>query len=277
MNSEPHPPGSSWQQVTVQFDDYASAERVACAHLRPGMAEAEAAGLAGSWWYIRKAPYWRLRYLPSTAEVEQDATQFVRALLAAHGELDRAVTTIYEPEIHAFGGDEAMDVAHCLFHHDSRHILDYLGDEHRTSLVPAHRRHELSVMLCAVLMRAAGLDWSEQGDVWARVAEYRPAIDEKAKRHPAVGAGVRRLLTVDAGPTSPLVGRSGPLATVADWVTAFHSAGAALRRFADNGTLARGVRAVLAHHVIFHWNRMGLPYHTQSTLAHTAKEVILGH
>ena len=32
-----------------------------------------------------------------------------------------------------------------------------------------HRR-EISLMLCSVLMRAAGQDWYEQGDVWARVA-----------------------------------------------------------------------------------------------------------
>jgi hypothetical protein len=39
-------------------------------------------------------------------------------------------------------------------------------------------------------------------------------------------------------------------------------------------TKERGTRDILAHHVIFHWNRIGLPYKTQSILAHAAKTVI---
>ncbi|MGH3922345.1 MAG: methyltransferase, FxLD system, partial [Pseudonocardiaceae bacterium] len=45
---------------------------------------------------------------------------------------------------------------------------------------------------------------------------------------------------------------------------------------ARRGMLERGLRAVLAHHVIFHWNRLGLPHADQHTLSTLAKEVVMG-
>jgi protein-L-isoaspartate(D-aspartate) O-methyltransferase len=62
-----------------------------------------------------------------------------------------------------------MTVVHRLFHADSRHILAYLvqaGGEHR---------RELGLILATMLMRAAGQDWYEQGDVRQRIAAHRPA------------------------------------------------------------------------------------------------------
>jgi hypothetical protein len=40
--------------------------------------------------------------------------------------------------------------------------------------------------------------------------------------------------------------------------------------------LTRGIRAVITLHVIFHWNRIGLPATTQATLARAAKDAIFG-
>jgi thiopeptide-type bacteriocin biosynthesis protein len=83
-------------------------------------------------------------------------------------------------------------------------------------------------------------------------------------------------MTVDAGPSSPLVGPDGTLGHVATWSTAFHTVGTALGELARRGVLRRGLRSVLAHHVIFHWNRFGLPYDAQSVLARASQEVVLG-
>lgn len=46
-----------------------------------------------------------------------------------------------------------------------------------------------------------------------------------------------------------------------------------MRRLAKDGNLIRGLRAVIAHQVLFHWNRMGLPASTQTTLARAAAHV----
>ncbi|MEV4315149.1 thiopeptide-type bacteriocin biosynthesis protein [Actinocrispum sp. NPDC049592] len=268
--STQHP---TWQQVVVEFGDYATAEQAAVAHLLPIMDRAEADSVFASWWFIRKAPEWRLRYLPTHQATEAAARHALRTALdtlRVTGHIAGWCETIYEPEVHAFGGAEAMAIAHQLSHLDSRHIFTHLGSGR-------DQRRELTVLLCSVLMRAAGQDWYEQGDIWARVAENRPLSPETPPdRTRALESGLRRLMTVDAGPSSPLVGPDGTLAHVATWSTAFHTNGTALGELARQGALRRGLRSVLAHHVIFHWNRLGLSYNTQSVLARAAKEVVLG-
>jgi hypothetical protein len=44
---------------------------------------------------------------------------------------------------------------------------------------------------------------------------------------------------------------------------------------ASDGTLERGLRDILAHHVIFHWNRLGLTAASQSIVARAALETIM--
>ncbi len=68
----------------------------------------------------------------------------------------------------------------------------------------------------------------------------------------------------------------GPLHPHDTWVTAFEEAGATLAELAVRGGLTRGLRAVIAHHVIFHANRAGLLLDDQSALSHIAREVIMG-
>ncbi|ALG06353.1 thiopeptide-type bacteriocin biosynthesis protein [Kibdelosporangium phytohabitans] len=270
MDTSPDHP--AWQQVAVTFFDYATAEQVAAAHLLPIMERAETDGTVSSWWFIRKAPEWRLRYQPphqNDTAAAQDTVHRALDTLRASGHIARWVEQIYEPEFHAFGGADAMTVAHHLFHLDSRHILTHVGNNR-------DQRRELTVLLCSNLMRAAGQDWYEQGDIWARIAHNRllpPSIPIE-QVHSAMPA-LHRLMTVDAGPTSPLAQPGGSLAHIAGWVAAFDTTGEHLNRLARNGTLQRGVRAVLAHHVLFHWNRLGLPHDTQAMLTHAAKAAVL--
>ncbi|MGH3684566.1 MAG: thiopeptide-type bacteriocin biosynthesis protein [Pseudonocardiaceae bacterium] len=276
--TDPPPASPSWRQVSIQFDDYPAAEHTGVAHLGPDMTSAEQAGLITSWFFIRKAPCWRLRFLLSHDSSEQDATMFIHQQLTTHQEAGRIanwVEAVYEPEMHVFGGAVAMDLAHHLFHVDSRHILAYLSiDPATTSAGCGDRRRELSVLLCSILMRGAGQDWYEQGDIWARVAEHRslpPGTPPGRLR--TMEPGLRRLMTVDA---SPLMYEKGPLAVLTGWADPFAEAGRILGDLARDGTLRRGVRSVLAHHVIFHWNRIGLPHTTQSILANAATAVVLG-
>ncbi|MCK9922609.1 thiopeptide-type bacteriocin biosynthesis protein [Frankia sp. AgPm24] len=249
-----------WKQVNIAYPakDPAERERQAIAHLTAVLPPAEENGLITSWSFIRKGP-WRIRYLltDSTDDRESFATDSLHPLLT-HG-----VTwthDIYEPEIHAFGGPASMDLAHALFHADSRHLLATLGDEHTD-------RRERSLLLCTALMRAAGLDINEQGDVWARVAEQRSGLNETPpdpQTWASLTSDMRHLLRGHA--RADLIG--------SDWLTSFRQAGRSLRSLRENGQLTRGVRAVIALHVIFHWNRTGLPATTQATLAQAAKEAI---
>jgi thiopeptide-type bacteriocin biosynthesis protein len=157
-----------------------------------------------------------------------------------------------------------MDTAHTLFHHDSRHLLTFLRDD------PADRR-EHSLVLFTAFMRAAGLDFNEQGDVWARVAEQRAGLPgQPPDPDPQVWASftsdVRHLL----------LGTPRADTIAGDWLTAFKATGRELRTLRESGELTRGLRAVIALHVIFHWNRIGLPAAAQATLAQAAKEAVFG-
>jgi protein-L-isoaspartate(D-aspartate) O-methyltransferase len=265
-----------WGQAVIEFADRRSAEQVAAGHLRPRLAAAEADGMIDSWFFIRKFPYWRLRYAPRSDAPRQHLVQVLDAL-AAEGRIIGWTAGIYEPEALAFGGAAAMDIAHELFCADSRHILDYLARPGTTPPgAPGLGQRELGILLSSVLMRGAGQDWYEQGDVWARVARHRQADHHAlpAERLSTSKTAVCRLMTVDAGPASALV-VGGPLAPVAGWSAAFERAGRDLADLACRGTLERGLRAVLTHHVIFHWNRLGLSHAQQGTLSTLAREVVM--
>ncbi|WP_322769549.1 thiopeptide-type bacteriocin biosynthesis protein [Frankia sp. Cr1] len=262
-----------WHQVNVTFPDWANAEGTAVDHLAPLLDTAETDGLITSWFFVRKAPCWRIRYL--TRQTTGEAQAYVHARLADLRETRRigdATFTIYEPEVHAFGGAEGMDATHRLFHLDSRHLLAYLNG---TSHTPGNRRRrELSVLLCSRLLRAAGLDWYEEGDVWARVAGHRqPPERIPDDRLRTLQDGLRHLMSIDAGSLT----RDNLPPAFADWTSAFAAAGSELAALSTDGLLRRGLRAVLAHHIIFAWNRHGLPHTTQAVLAHTAKTVVFGH
>jgi protein-L-isoaspartate(D-aspartate) O-methyltransferase len=58
------------------------------------------------------------------------------------------------------------------------------------------------------------------------------------------------------------------------WTGAFHETGAALAALARHGTLTRGLRATLAHHILFAWNRAGIPAARQVLMAGAAAEAV---
>ncbi|MBN1170630.1 MAG: thiopeptide-type bacteriocin biosynthesis protein [Micromonosporaceae bacterium] len=267
----------TWAQINLGFADPATAERIMIDHLWPWLRAATAVGTLTSWWYIRKTPWWRLR-LQTAASQHAAMHQSIAPILDQLLTQDRITTWstgVYEPEIHAFGGPEGMAVAHQFFHADSSAILDYLDTGGTPGSQPARLgRREMSMVLCTALLRAAGQDWHEQGDVWQRVTRMRPLPADVANQAHRTVPAVYRLLTLDTGPSSPLRHDHGPLADAAAWLDAAAQTGQALKTTAAAGTLRRGLRAVLAHHVIFHWNRLGLDATTQALLAHTAAEAV---
>jgi thiopeptide-type bacteriocin biosynthesis protein len=251
-----------WKQVNIAYPspDPHQRERQAVDHLTHVLPAAEADGLITSWFFIRKGR-WRVRYLLTEDTSGHDGrnTDPLHPLLT-----DGVAWTdeIYEPETHAFGGPDSMNAAHALFHRDSRHLLPLLHNG------PADRR-EHSLVLCTALMRTAGLDFNEQGDVWARVAEQRAGlagVPPDSQVWASFTSDVRHLLLGDA--RADLIG--------GDWLTTFEDTGRTLRTLRENGRLTRGIRAVIALHVIFHWNRFGLTATTQATLARAAKEAVFG-
>ncbi|MFJ9085468.1 thiopeptide-type bacteriocin biosynthesis protein [Streptomyces sp. NPDC102384] len=260
-----------WLQVYVEFPDWHDADRTAAEHLLPLLIDMENGGVLSSWWFIRKHPYWRLRM--HTSDEKRARKELCTQLdkLVGAGNLRGWRPGSYEPETAAFGGPTGMTIAHRLFAADSRHVLAQPA-ECELSL----GRREISLLLCTLMMRAAGQEWGEQGDVWDLVIneQYRNAA---ALTHQvnALAETVRPLLLSDLAADGPLFGPGKPLAPIAEWAAAFETAGHALEAAQAHNSLQRGIRRTLAYHVIFHWNRQGLSDGVQSALALAGRTAVL--
>ncbi|MGH3842755.1 MAG: thiopeptide-type bacteriocin biosynthesis protein, partial [Pseudonocardiaceae bacterium] len=262
MNSQNS--ATRWRQVNLWCDDWQAAEQMAFTHLGPLLTEADHTEYITCWWFVRKGASWRLRFLPIDSR-DGTGTTFVAQLtgtLTDQGAIRRWTRAIYEPEIHAFGGADAMGVAHALFHADSRLLLRHLARSRKD-----HRR-ELGLLLGTRLMRAARQDWYEQGDIWSNVAAHRVADHHQPDPSPiAVTAAHQLLIAAADTDDSPL--RSAPA-----WPAAFRYAGRELADLAGQGSLTRGLRAVLTHHVLFAWNRLGISAQQQHLLAAAASKAV---
>jgi protein-L-isoaspartate(D-aspartate) O-methyltransferase len=253
-------PRESWNQVSLWAQDWQAAEDTAVRRIGPYLVKSEQDGRLAGWWFTRKGPCWRLRYLTCPPQADQGRAaihDLMRALVAGEA-ITRWASGVYEPETRAFGGPDCMTTAHDLFCADSGHVLDHIrraGTAHRC---------EAAVLLACTLMRAARLDWYEQGDVWQMVAAHRLA---RRPSSPTEAAAIRRLLTH----------RAITSALDPGWPAVFSQAGHALYEAAQDGRLTRGLRAVLAHHVLFAWNRAGIAASHQAILAQTAATAAFGH
>ncbi|WP_405749385.1 methyltransferase, FxLD system [Streptomyces sp. NBC_01411] len=166
---------------------------------------------------------------------------------------------VYEPETEAFGGPEGMNVAHDVFCVDSRSALPQTGSA---------GTRERCVMLLSAMIREAGLDPFEAGDVWSQFAALRPPVTPPAGHalERSVSA-MRRLMNADAAR------RPNAEPGWDERVAAFQDTGRHLRQLAADGSLIRGLRAVLAHHFIFSFNRAGVPATEQAATAYLGRHV----
>ncbi|MFF7251294.1 thiopeptide-type bacteriocin biosynthesis protein [Embleya sp. NPDC008237] len=266
LNADP----TDWLQIQLHFNNWASATTTAATHLLPVLETATSPG--GTWWFIRKHPHWRVRLQPGTHDRTGLRARLEQALdgLTDEGILRGWSTGHYEPETTAFGGPEAMAAAHTLFAADSQALLRPAPD-------PLLGPRELSMLCCGALLRGARLEPYEIGDVWAKVTHDRPLpLDATPARLDTVITAIQAILRTDCTPDGNAFGDRQPLAYAHGQAQAFHTCGNTLTRLAHSGLLQRGLRSILAYHVIFHWNRAGLHTSQQTLLAHAARHAILG-
>ncbi|MDT4995635.1 MAG: protein-L-isoaspartate(D-aspartate) O-methyltransferase [Actinoplanes sp.] len=253
----PAAPVSRWRQLNLTFADWQTGEQYAATRLATALPSAENDGAITGFWFVRKGHAWRIRLQPA-----RRLPSFY-AVLAAITDDDRVLGVaepIYRPEQYALGGEQATDLAHTLFHADSRHILGHLA-----GTGGSHRR-ELGTLLATRLMRAAGLEFYEQGDVWQHVAAHRHQPTMPVPTPPLIAA-VQRLITASGDtPASPLHGTPA-------WPAAHDDAGTRLGLLDRAGMLTRDLRAVLTHHVLFQFNRLGISAADTWLLAEAAVQV----
>ncbi|EKX65181.1 thiopeptide-type bacteriocin biosynthesis protein [Streptomyces ipomoeae] len=282
------PPDTSiWHQVNIEFADYPTAEHTFLAYLLPPLRQETEAGTVGAWWFIRKYPCWRLRVISGRDSTCKELPERLTGALdsaVARGAVKRWCPMLYEPETTAFGGPEGIKIAHDLFHVDSVGSLDY---PHRTRTADDKRldanstsllvisANSTSLLVISSLLRAAGQEWSEQGDVWARVEAKRPLPDDvPVDRVTAMTSALRALLAID---TRLARADMEQLAPYTDWLAGMERNGQALAHAGNAGRLGLGIRGILARHVVFHWNRMGFTTRRQAIWARAARETILGN
>lgn len=260
-----HTQDLAWFHAHVTPIDFDSAETAFRTRIGPHLDQLD--GGQTAWWFLRKHPHWRLR----VRTIDHDAASELLDDLVTAGDITAWKPGIYEPELAAFGGPTGMNIAHELFCADSRGVLAY------TRLAPSPiGRRELSLLLLRTLQHHAGLDWYEAADVFHRVAQMRPtppAAD--TARIDRLADQMRPLLALPDHARTRLVTPDGPLTTAASWLDAHVKAGQQLASATADARLERGLRAVIAHIVIFNWNRLNLPAHTQAILARAATEAIL--
>ncbi|WP_427921494.1 thiopeptide-type bacteriocin biosynthesis protein [Streptomyces sp. cg40] len=273
LNAQSEP--ANWRQVNIEFTDYSTAERTFYACLLPLLRQQTANGTLGDWWFVRKHPCWRLRVVPSSTTIAEDMARQIGEVLdnaVSRNLVNRWWPSPYEPETTAFGGPVGMAVAHSLFHTDSVGILDRL---HRDSTDDSGLDAKAtSLLVVSLFLRAAGQEWGEQGDVWARVEAARPLPDDvPVELVTAMTDRMRQLLATDAFSALAV---DGPNAPVSQWVAGIERSGRALGHAGREGQLGLGTRSILARHVLFHWNRMGFPLRQQAIWARAAREAVLG-
>ncbi|MGW7351337.1 methyltransferase, FxLD system [Streptomyces sp. NPDC054784] len=251
-------PTPAWRQINLSCDTWQDVERLAVQYILPLLAQAENDGVITSWWFIRKGATWRLRLRPGP-DRDEDTVALLARLAEAPEPRSMSEDVVYEPETHRFGGEVAMGIAHRLFHTDSRHILAHLARG------GPDLRREIGVRLATRMMRAAGQDFYEQGDIWTSVAEHR-AVEDRPPSAQTL-AGVRALVTAVDGPGSPLTQYPA-------WPGAYERAGKALADLAGRGALTRGTRAVLTDHLLFAFNRLGVSAEHQAAIARAASHLI---
>jgi thiopeptide-type bacteriocin biosynthesis protein len=255
----------AWFQARITPIDWADAEAAFADQIAPQLDRIDSGN--ADWWYLRKHPCWRIR----VRTPDHAAVRTLLCELAAAGVIAGWRPGIYEPETAAFGGATAMEAIHDLFCADSRAVLAYARHP-----APMLGRRELSLLLITALWQHAGLDRFEAGDLFHRVARLRPPPPAgDAERIAALAAQVRPLLEVSIHPDTAPFTDPDTAGYARPWLAAFDAAGRELRDADAAGQLRRGLRAVLAQIVIFHWNRLGLSAPAQGVLAHAATTAIL--
>ncbi|MEU1180681.1 thiopeptide-type bacteriocin biosynthesis protein [Streptomyces sp. NPDC005820] len=262
---------TDWHQVYIEFADYPTAEPAFRAYLLPSMRGEP----IGQWWFLRKHPCWRLRVQPGPDTPVEDAIAHVTEALdsaVSWGVVKDWRPSLYEPETLAFGGPTGMTIAHSVFHADSVGVLDYQQHATRGSAALLDAK-ATSLLVTTLFLRAAGLEWGEQGDVWGQVESRRPLPEDvPADKVSGLADSMRQMLLRDAGPALA----DGPLAPLRTWVAGMERGGHALVTAARDGHLGLGLRSVLARHVLFHWNRMGFNARQQAIWSRAAREAALG-
>lgn len=264
------PGAENWVQINLTFPDYSTAENAMLDAVWQVFRRLD----IDRWWFLRKRPNWRIRLRPAANTTTARLLDQVAAAfepIVSRRIIETWSIAHYEPETTAFGGTHGMRAVHDIFHADSNGYLEFRKASRNK---PAQRPDPalVSLLITTHLFRAAGIETTEHGDIWARVAEQRPPLP-RGLDLASQTAKVSTALRVDL---SQLTATDRRFSSTEAWAMNIGQCGHRLGDLWRAGTIDAGIRGILARTVIFHWNRMGLQVRHQSLLAAAARETAFG-
>jgi thiopeptide-type bacteriocin biosynthesis protein len=249
-----------WTQIDVALDRskrsaHASA-RLVFAALEPFVASARAEGRLQGFFFMRKPPDLRLRFLGDRALREE-----ALAVLSGLGEsaIDRMFTSVYEPETERFGGKEAMEAVHAWFDVDTS--LWLAADRLTESSAAQVPQHSWCAAIAGDLVLRTLNDRLEAWAVWKAHAEVLAPRVEAA----SAPSDMQRISLATIGPLATAEERR----LLERYAAVNADLAAALIGARSEGKLLRGLREVIGAVVIFHFHRYGLSADAQVSIATT--------
>jgi thiopeptide-type bacteriocin biosynthesis protein len=203
------------------------------------------------YFFIRKPPGLRLRFLPTRAARDDVIDTVIRRFrsLMRTGHLRQVFTSTYEPETYQFGGPQAMALTHAHFTSDT-----LLWCRIRALAAVGETQIAGEVLCLALvndlLLRCLDQAPEEAWDVWcnlARLHGFPVRVD--------LGSPAKHLLpAVRTGDLAGAVGSAEREILVA-YGRANERLAQGMRRLQGRSRLLCGIREILPWIVIFQWNR----------------------
>ncbi len=199
--------------------------------------------------FIRKPPGLRLRFEPAAGRGDP-AAAIARGLdgLNARRLVRRWTPAAYEPEAYKFGGSSALQATHTLFDTDTRAWWRWDG-LHRAGRTSVHPMLLSATVLSDLFQQCVDAP-EEVWDVWCRLAAlHGDAAAPAGAADAAAPAWCLEDLAVRVNAAEQVVARR--------YASAHRAFARRLRAIRSRGQLLHGVRPILPHVAITHWNRFG--------------------
>jgi len=222
--------------------------------------EWRAQGMVTCFFFVRKPPGGRLRFLcPNSESQAASALELMLQRLQQQGFVQHFFRSRYEPEQARFGGPEAMSLVHDYFDADTSQWmrLQQIGAAKRRSFTAGSLLTNVFNHLFALVVE----DPAEVWDVWCQCTELTgressPADEDYLDPMFSSIETLRPLASPDE------------IAILDSYEAANLALATGLKQLWHEGKLQRGVRGVLATVAMFGLNRHGIQQSVQSELVH---------
>jgi thiopeptide-type bacteriocin biosynthesis protein len=255
---------NSWRQVNVALDRsrgpaLQSARRVLHG-LAPLLDDLRADGRLHRFHFMRKPPDIRLRLAgPAPDDMVPPVLALLRRLADEGAVLD-VFTSVYEPQVHLFGGPAAMALVHDHFDVDSQAWIDHDSLQAAgTARLPVQ---DLTTAVLNDLFARALDDHGEVWETWCNLCDVIGATTGSSDDTAAASAAFPADLTDLAEEATP---QERPILT--RYRSANDRLATGLRELWSTGQLQCGLRGMLPFVGVFHFHRYGLDAHRQATQA----------